>query len=50
VSHGYVNSSIVLPDEAKEEDINAEFKDGVLAMTIPKTESHVKGVKEVKIN
>ncbi|KAJ8452809.1 hypothetical protein Cgig2_014572 [Carnegiea gigantea] len=50
VSYGYVNSSIVLPDDAKVEDIKAELKDGVLAITIPKTESHAKGVKEVKIN
>ncbi|XP_021736708.1 26.5 kDa heat shock protein, mitochondrial-like [Chenopodium quinoa] len=50
MSYGYYNTSLVLPDDAKQDDIKAELKDGVLTITIPKTESHGKDVKEIEVN
>lgn len=49
MSYGYYNTSLVLPDDAKQDDIKAELKDGVLNITIPKTEFRGKDVKEVKV-
>lgn len=50
MSYGYYNTSLVLPDDARQDEIKAELKDGVLTITIPKVESHGKDVKEVKIH
>ncbi|KAK0597264.1 hypothetical protein LWI29_023522 [Acer saccharum] len=47
---GYYNTSLVLPDDAKVDDINAELKDGVLNVTIPRTEKPKKDVKQVQIH
>ena len=37
-SYGYYNTSLILPDDAKADDIKAELKDGVLTLIIPKTQ------------
>ncbi|KAI9159656.1 hypothetical protein LWI28_000680 [Acer negundo] len=47
---GYYNTSLVLPDDAKLDDIKAELKDGVLNVTIPRTEKPKKDVKQVQIH
>ncbi|GLU22089.1 hypothetical protein SLE2022_381860 [Rubroshorea leprosula] len=49
-SYGYCNTSLVLPDDAKADDIKAELKDGVLSVIIPRTEKPKKDAKEVKIH
>ncbi|GMI82050.1 hypothetical protein like AT1G52560 [Hibiscus trionum] len=49
-SYGYYNTSLVLPDDAKVDDIKAELKDGVLSIIVPKTEESKKDVKQVQIN
>lgn len=38
-SYGYYNTSLILPDDAKADDIKAELKDGVLTLIIPKTQN-----------
>ncbi|KAK6153744.1 hypothetical protein DH2020_013383 [Rehmannia glutinosa] len=37
-SYGYYNTSILLPEDAKVDEIKAEMKDGVLNIVIPKSE------------
>ncbi|XVF74733.1 hypothetical protein PTKIN_Ptkin13bG0135600 [Pterospermum kingtungense] len=37
-SYGYYNTSLVLPDDAKVDEIKAELKDGVLSIIVPRTE------------
>ncbi|KAH1066514.1 hypothetical protein J1N35_031501 [Gossypium stocksii] len=49
-SYGYYNTSLVLPDDAKVDDIKAELKDGVLSIIVPRTEQPKKDVKQVPIN
>ncbi|KAJ0075697.1 hypothetical protein Patl1_34505 [Pistacia atlantica] len=49
-SYGYYNTSLLLPDDAKVDDLKAELKDGVLNITIPRTEKPKKDVKEVAIH
>ncbi|KAL2928108.1 26.5 kDa heat shock protein mitochondrial [Bienertia sinuspersici] len=49
MSYGYYNTSLALPDDVKQDDIKAELKDGVLTITIPKSESHGRDVKEVQV-
>ncbi|XP_068648626.1 26.5 kDa heat shock protein, mitochondrial [Aristolochia californica] len=48
-SYGYYNSSLLLPPDAKPEDIKAELKNGVLHLTIPRKENQAKDVTEVTI-
>ncbi|KAF4399737.1 hypothetical protein CsatB_012939 [Cannabis sativa] len=48
--YGYYNASLVLPDDAKADDVKAELKDGVLSITIPKTEKPKTEAKEVQIH
>ncbi|XP_060172778.1 26.5 kDa heat shock protein, mitochondrial [Lycium barbarum] len=48
-SYGYYNNSIFLPEDAKADEIKAEMKDGVLTLTIPKTERPKKDVKEIQV-
>lgn len=49
-SYGYYNTSFVLPDDAKVDDIEAKLKDGVLCITIPRTEKPKQDVKEVNVH
>lgn len=49
-SYGYYNTSVVLPDDAKVDDIKAELKDGVLSIIVPKSEVSKKNVKHVQIH
>ncbi|KAL3610729.1 hypothetical protein D5086_001749 [Populus alba] len=49
-SYGCYNTSIMLPDDAKADEIKAELKDGVLYLTIPRTEKPKKDVKEIDIH
>lgn len=49
MSYGFYNTSLALPDDAKVDEIKAELKDGVLNITIPKTEAQGKDVKEIQI-
>ncbi|KAF8393214.1 hypothetical protein HHK36_021455 [Tetracentron sinense] len=48
-SYGYYNTTLMLPVDAKVDEIKAEMKDGVLTITIPRTESQGRDVKEVEI-
>lgn len=49
-SYGYYNTSFVLPDDAKVDDIKAKLRDGVLCITIPRTEKPRQDVKEVNVH
>ncbi|KAH6771881.1 HSP20-like chaperones superfamily protein [Perilla frutescens var. frutescens] len=49
-SYGYYNTSLLLPEDAKVDEIKAEMKDGVLNIVIPKTERLNKDVKEVHVH
>lgn len=49
-TYGYYNTSLVLPEDAKADEIKADLKDGVLTIVIPRTERPKKDVKEVKIH
>ncbi|CAI9773652.1 unnamed protein product [Fraxinus pennsylvanica] len=49
-SYGYYNTSLLLPDDAKIDEITAEIKDGVLTITVPRIERDEKNVKEIKVN
>lgn len=49
-SYGYYNTRLVLPDDAKVDEIKADLKDGVLSVIIPRTEQTKKDVKEVQIH
>ncbi|PNX55397.1 26.5 kDa heat shock protein [Trifolium pratense] len=48
-SYGYYNTSLVLPDDAKVDEIKAELKDGVLIVTIPRSDKPIKDVKHVNV-
>ncbi|XP_042488842.1 26.5 kDa heat shock protein, mitochondrial [Macadamia integrifolia] len=48
-SYGFYNAILLLPDDAKVDEIVAEMKDGVLIIIIPRAEKPRKEVKEVKI-
>lgn len=38
-SYGYYNTCLLLPEDAKVEEIKAELKDGILNLTIPRSET-----------
>ena len=42
--------SFRLPDNAKDDSISASYEDGILQLTIPKTETQVRAAKEIKVN
>jgi HSP20 family protein len=46
-SYGYFKRSVTLPVEVDSEKVKAAFKDGILKITLPKTES--KRIKEIPI-
>ncbi|XP_071903277.1 26.5 kDa heat shock protein, mitochondrial-like [Coffea arabica] len=48
--YGYYNTSVLLPDDAKVDEIRAEMKDGVLTVIIPRTERPKKDVKEISVH
>lgn len=49
-SYEYYNTSLLLPEDAKSDDIKAELKDGVLTIIVPRTEKPKQEAKEVKIH
>ncbi|GER39335.1 26.5 kDa heat shock protein [Striga asiatica] len=49
-SYGYYDTSIVLPEDSKVEEIKAEMKDGVLCVVVPKRERVNKDVREVQVH
>ncbi|XP_057460041.1 26.5 kDa heat shock protein, mitochondrial-like isoform X1 [Actinidia eriantha] len=49
MSYGYYDTTILLPEDAKVDEIKAEMKDGVLNIVIPKSETPKKDVKKIKI-
>lgn len=48
-SYSSFTRSFRLPDNAKDDNIKATYKDGVLQITIPKTREQVKATKEINI-
>ncbi|KAJ0579465.1 putative small heat shock protein HSP20 [Helianthus annuus] len=48
-TYGYYNTSLMMPEDAKVEEIKAEMKDGVLHVVIPKDETKKKQIKEVHV-
>lgn len=42
--------SFRLPENAKDDEISAEYKDGILKLSIPKTEQEVKAKKEIQVS
>ena len=49
-SHGSFSRSMTLPSEIQTDKVKAVFKDGVLEVRIPKSESAIQKVKKVKID
>ncbi|KAL7162294.1 hypothetical protein ACSBR2_042719 [Camellia fascicularis] len=49
MNYRYLRTSIMLPEDAKVDEIKAEMKDGELTITIPRTETPKKDVKEIEI-
>ncbi|KAM3264610.1 26.5 kDa heat shock protein, mitochondrial-like [Capsicum annuum] len=49
ISYGYYNNNILLPEDAKADEIKAIVKDGVLTITIPKSKRPKKDVKEIQV-
>lgn len=48
--YGYYNATLLLPEDAKADEVKAELKDGVLSITIPRTEKPKTDAKEVQIH
>ena len=48
-SHSSFTRSFRLPENAKDDQISASYKDGILELDIPKTKNQVKAKKEVQI-
>ena len=49
-SYNSFTRSFRLPDNAKDDSIAANYKEGVLKLEIPKTEQQVKASKEISVN
>lgn len=49
IYYGEFSRSFNLSDEIKKENIEAEFKDGVLSITLPKVDEAKPVVKEIKV-
>ncbi|CAI9096770.1 OLC1v1032983C1 [Oldenlandia corymbosa var. corymbosa] len=47
---GFYDASIMLPDDAKVDEIKAEMKNGVLTIVIPRDERLKKDVKEIRVS
>ena len=50
IQYGEFSRSFNLTDEVNQEDIKADFRDGVLSLVLPKKEESKRVVKEIKIN
>lgn len=48
-SYNSFTRSFRLPDNAKDDEVSASYKDGILKLNIPKTENQVRAKKEVQI-
>lgn len=48
-SYSSFTRSFQLPDNAKDDGINAAYSDGILKLTIPKSEQQVKASKQIAI-
>ncbi len=48
--YGSFHRSFEIPEEVKEEDIKAEYKNGILELSIPVKEPEKKKTKKIKIN
>jgi HSP20 family protein len=48
--YGTFYRSIRLPGEVKEDNIDAAFKDGILTITLPKTEETKKRIAHIKVH
>ncbi len=49
-SYGSFSRSVYLPTEVKTEEASATFRDGVLEITVPKTEESKEKVKKITIH
>lgn len=49
-SHSSFTRTFKLPENAKDDNISADFNDGILKLVIPKSEEQVKTTKEIPIN
>ncbi|CAL1377742.1 unnamed protein product [Linum trigynum] len=49
-SYGFYHTTVLLPEDAKVDEIKAELKDGLLQITVPRTERPKDAVKEVQIH
>lgn len=49
-SYGSFSRSVYLPNEVKTEEASATFRDGVLEITVPKTEESKEKVKKITIH
>lgn len=49
-SYSSFTRSFHLPDNTKDDAINAAYKDGILKLNIPKTQTETKATKEIKIS
>src|SRR5690554_3286258 len=49
-SYSSFTRSFKLPDNSTDDNISAEFNEGILKLTIPKSEQQVKATKEIHIN
>lgn len=50
ISYGSFQRSMQLPEDAKEDSIEAQFKDGILNLTIPRSLDGGKSAKTIEIN
>ncbi len=49
-SYNSFTRSFRLPEDVKDDSINASYKDGVLSLELPKSKVQVKATKEIAIN
>jgi len=49
-TYGHFSKSFILPETIKVEDITASYVDGILTITLPKTEASSTKLREIKVN
>lgn len=49
-SYSAFTRSFTLPDNAKDDSISADYRNGILTLHVPKSKTQVKAAKEVKIS